>query len=184
MLEGEQRLEGIISRKRKGCFMDCSMLDDLRGRMEPDRNRLDEEWSIQPRLRVLCGDLLAEARKELSEAKLDLEVTEADLDLAIRSDPSKYGLAKATEGSIRSALVSTAVYKMAQKAVIEAQKVVDLMTSLTYAADHRRAALEDFVRLWLGNYYSECRAPEGSREVMDDAVKHNVRQRGNRPCGG
>jgi hypothetical protein len=146
----------------------------------PDPDQLDRNWIDQPRLRLHYGRELADARRDLAQAKADLEVTEAELDLAIRADPKEYGLEKVTETAVKATVLMQPVFKGSQKKLLRCQHSVDVMQAAVSAIDHKKSALEELVRLRLADYYSECRAPEGAKEPMEEMTKAAVRRRGNR----
>lgn len=163
---------------------DCSDseldLNQLELEITPDPDQLDREWVDQPKLRMSYGVQLANAKRELAQAKADLEVTESELAQAIRLDPQRYGLDKITEAAVKNVLMLQPAYQACQKRLIRTQHAVDVMFAVISAIEHKKSALEDLVRLRLADYYSECRAPEGAQEQMDRLTKEAIRRRGNR----
>ncbi len=153
---------------------------ELEESISPDPDALDREWVKQPRLRMHYGRMLADAKMDLAKSKDALEVVEAELDQSMRMSPKKFGLEKITEGAIKAAILTQSEYQEASQELISNQHAVDIMTAAVAAVDHKKAALEDLVRLRLADYYSECRAPEGAREEMEEMTKASVRQRGSR----
>ncbi|MCK9570191.1 hypothetical protein M0R72_14700 [Candidatus Pacearchaeota archaeon] len=151
---------------------------EIESELHPDPNELDREWVNQPRLRFRYGARLAEARKLLSEAKADMELTTAELELTIRSDPSKFGLDKVTEAAIKATVLQQDEYTNAKKVTIQAQHDVDVLDAAVSAVDHRKKALEDLVALFLAGYFAKPRAPEGAKEKMEEVEKQYVRRRG------
>lgn len=148
--------------------------------IHPDADRLDEEWVRQPRLRFRLGAELADARRELLQGKADLEVMEAELEMAIRNSPETYGLAKVTEAAIKATVLLQPVWQKAKRAVIERQHEVDVLDAAVSACDQKKSALERLVQLRLAEYYGEPRAPEGARERMEEVGKQAVRSKGRR----
>ena len=69
-----------------------------------DVDALDIEWAEQPGLMLKYTKIAAEARMELDESKERLGIVKAGVDLAIRSDPEKFGIVKITESAIQSDL--------------------------------------------------------------------------------
>jgi hypothetical protein len=155
--------------------------DEMRLEIHPDPNRLDEEWVKQIRLRTSYGFDRAEARRELAIAKAELEVTEAELKLAIRANPVKFELdGKVTEDAIKSTVPVQQEFQEAKERVRDAQYEVDMLDAALEAIDDRKYALKDLVQLRMSNYFGEPRAPAGAREDMEDVVKSSVRKRGRR----
>lgn len=159
-------------------------------------HKLEEEWPLQTKMYRHYADKVAEARYNHDTAKTDKELAQAEqerveakLDRLIRSDPDKYGLTgRPTEGAIHNVIILQTKYQEAQAAVFDTQrKINDAKHSLDVAEvavrtlDHRKAALEDLVRLRLASYYSEPRAPEGSgREFRNAAANSTFREAGSR----
>lgn len=148
--------------------------------VRPDPNRLDDNWVEQPGLRLAYGRELADAKRKVAEANAELKVTECELELAVRSDPEKYGLAKSTEGAVKTVVPTLDEYRKAKRALIESQHDADVLDAVVSAIDHRKKALEDLVQLHCCGYFAEPRAPEGARERMDDVKKSKVRGGGRR----
>lgn len=153
-------------------------------------HKLEEEWHLQPKMFRLYADRVAEARYKHETAKTDKEIAEAELervtaklDRLVRSSPEDYGLSgKTTEASIHNVIILQKKYHIAQLAVFEAQRKIneakhelDIADVAVKTLDHRKAALEDLVRLRLASYYSEPRAPEGNRELRTGGFPTNKR---------
>jgi len=148
-----------------------------------DPNQLDTEWCDQPSLYFQYAAKLASARRDVDEAKADLDVTRAELDKAIRLDPASFGLVKITEAAITSAIPTQEKFCDANEAVIEAKHRADILSAAVSALDHRKKALENLVSLFLSNYYSRPKASEKSKERMDDIEKQQVRSKGREKRG-
>jgi hypothetical protein len=139
-----------------------------------DKNRLDQEWVQQIPLFAEWADKLAEARQTERRAKAQLELTEAEVKLSIRRNPQQYGFEKVTEGTAAELLT---VDKRYQKALADhhaAEHTVDVYKAKVDTLHQRKGGLEDLVRLRLADYFSEPKAPPGTREVMDGVrADHN-----------
>lgn len=143
-----------------------------------DRNSLDDEWVEQPGLYHRYAVALADAKQELDYEKANLDLVKAELDADIRTDPEAYGLARTTESAIESTILTQKRYRVAQKKVREAKHRVDVLSAAVGALDHRRKALENLVSLFLADYYSKPKAPDGAREKMAEVEKRVVRRKG------
>jgi len=154
--------------------------DEVGLELHPDPNELDRCWVGQTRIRLAYGFERADARRELAQAKADLEVTESELKRAVREDPGRFGIAKVTEDAIKSAVPVTDEYQAARQKVIDCQHEVDVLDAALEAIDDRRHALEDLVRLFLADYYGKPKAPEGAREGLEEAEMWATRRRGRR----
>ena len=143
-----------------------------------DCNRLDEEWINQPALFHEHATNLAEANKELAEAKAQMEVVKAEVDKHVRADPVSYGLEKVTEVGIEKAVLASDEYSDARAEYIEAQYEVDMCWAAVNSLNHRKSALERLVSLHGQDYFSVPHAHDKEgREVADDIKKKSVRRR-------
>ena len=134
-----------------------------------DPNRLDMEWGLQARFYRREAEKLADLRKKLEEAKADRDVALAEMGQKVRSNPAVYGLEKATVDAVKE-VVAIKTRKDEQK-VIEAQHAYDVQRALVDAIDHRKAALENLVKLRLAAYYADPQMPRGvSPEEMEKAM--------------
>ncbi len=150
---------------------------DLAALVTPDPERLDYEWTRQPKLYLKYSLKLADARLALAEAKAQLEVTEAEVARDIRDDPASYGMDKVTEKSVEAAIVIQPPCLAAAKILREAQHRVDVLGSVVGALDHRKKALENHVTLFCYQYTSVPKAPEGAgREHTREAEKRATRK--------
>lgn len=145
--------------------------------IELDPFRLDEEWVNQPKLYREYAEQLADARKDVEEAKAQLDLVEAELYAELSSNPEKYGLSKTTEASIRNAILQEVDYQEAQQVVIDAKHRVGQLDAVVTAIDHRKRALEKLVDLRLSEYYSEPKDTR-SRSAVSDAAEKKVLQKG------
>lgn len=131
-----------------------------------DIHRLDDEWVKQPENYYRHATILADARKEYEEAKVDLELVEANLDLTIRSSPSEFGLEKVTESVVKSAIIIDKTYQGKNKEVLIAKHRVNVAQVAVDTLDHKKKALENAVQLHLANYFSTPKIKGENGETM------------------
>ncbi len=129
-----------------------------------DDKKLDEEWNRQSRLYYKWGIKLADARAEVERAKASRDLVYAELNKDIRSDPVKYDLPKTTESLVESIILIQDKYKLVLEKYISVKHKMDVLTVTVEALDHRKKALENLVRLFEMNYFSEPKGPRGLRE--------------------
>ncbi len=141
-----------------------------------DKNRLDDEWEGQPLLCFRYMAMLADARRDLDEAKSDFDLIKAELYREISKDPETFGLAKTTEKAIESAIPTDQRHHDAQAAVIEARHAMDIVQAAVTAIEHRRKTLEYEVQLFLADYYSRVRTPEGAKDKVREIERKAVRR--------
>lgn len=135
-----------------------------------DPEALDVEWVKQPETFMRWTKLSADARKHADEKKEELDVLEAKLGLAIRSNPAKYGLEKVTEASVQAIiLIDSTRMAMAQE-LADAKYELDVLTSAVRAMDQKKAALENLVRLQGQSYFAGPSAPRDLKSECDRLV--------------
>lgn len=142
-----------------------------------DINNLDKEWVAQPHHYYKAAKLLADARRQLEEAKANQDVTLAEVNLDVRTNFENYGLSKVTEDSVKTTSLTQDVYLKAQRHTTDARHRVDVLTAFVTALEHRKRALEKLVDLFGMDYYSAPRAPAGAKDVVADMEKKAVRGR-------
>lgn len=148
--------------------------------LDIDENELDAEWLGQPKLRFSYSLKLAEAQHAFDEAKANLKLVEAEVEMDARESPEDYNLTKVTDASVKAAVLTSDRYKKAQKGLNDAQYRVNILWAAVNSIDDRRKALEKLVDLWQGSYFGEPRASASAREVVDEMKKRSTRKRGTR----
>ncbi len=134
---------------------------------EIDLTRLEEEWAHHARYYELGAKRLADARNDYERAKVDKELTYADMDHIIRQDPSQFGLTdKVTEPGIKSAILHSPRHVKAQEKVLTTKHIMDVWSAYVSALEQRKSALENEVKLWAGGYFSAPTAPDNMKEHM------------------
>jgi hypothetical protein len=145
-----------------------------------DLHRLEREWVEQPRLYHKYAEALADARLDLDRAKEQLDIKKANLDLEIRMDPAAWGLEKVTEAAINNTIILDENYTKLRSAVHQANHTVEVLFGAVRAFDHRKAALENLVRLHGQQYFSSpttVNATPETREDIDKAERSDVATR-------
>ena len=152
--------------------------DDEFDFLEPDINQLDKEWVNQPKLFFLWSEKLRKAKKRLERAERDFRLVQSEIDLKIRKNPKKYGLAAdAKEKAIANVILQRPKYKAAQKVVFKKQDRVNTLKNVVSSLDHRKKSLEKLVDLYGQQYFATPRASEQSKEVVDDMLKCSARKK-------
>lgn len=109
-----------------------------------DKTRLDDEAENQPYSVWEYGKLTAKAVKALDEARAELKVVEADVDIMVRETPSDFDLdedKKPTENAIKAAVLRSKEYKEAYQSVINATYRVNILEAANRALDHKRTSI-------------------------------------------
>jgi len=134
-----------------------------------NQNQLDKEWIDQPRFYFQYAKAHADATDTYERSKATLEVVEAELDQKIRSHPEAHGIAKVTEGAITHVMTLHADYQKAHSAMLDAKHDMDVSKAAEWAANARKNALENLVRLHGQQYFSTPQAAPEQKMQMDDA---------------
>jgi len=150
-----------------------------------DEYNLDKECARQSNLYRKYAEAAADARKRYDEGKQAESVTRADVELQVRKDPDSFGVAKVTEGVIKSVVDADERIGKAVAEVIDARHDMDVMQAAVGALDHKKKALGDMVSLFLADYYSEPRTRSGDREAEEEFENRRMRkdQRRKRDAG-
>jgi hypothetical protein len=159
--------------------------------LQIDEYALEKEWIRQPKLRHAYGLRLADAQRELDQARADLglaksllEKTAGRLSKEIAADPELYGLKKTTDPAIAGAVKVHDDYEEQEEAVdeanrkvIEAAHLVRVLEGVVAALSDKRKALEGLVSLFLADYYGKPRAPKGKEEEVRNMIDDSTRER-------
>lgn len=122
------------------------------GTVEIDESQLEVEWKNHPKYVFEYNSLKAEAIKERDIAKENCDIIYAQVDTEIRDGVFDK---KPTEAAISQAIKLNETYREANSAVIEAQFNLNKISAICDALDARGKALENLVKLWCANYFSE-----------------------------
>lgn len=141
---------------------------------------LHDDAKHQPDLAARAGELAAELRASAKRAKVHLEELRASTSQRVRSDPSSFGLDKATEAAIATAVTCDTAVGAAHQELISAELSSDRGAALNVAFQHRKSMIQVEVQLFLANYFGEITErdmgeAEDSVTKRDGEVK-NVRQ--------
>lgn len=129
-----------------------------------DPYNLDKEWQVHPDYVWQCGEALAQARRELDEAKEAYELEVAEADREIRDSAEK----KPVEREIENMITLTPVVQEAKRRVLEAKHAVGLLEAARAGLEARGAALTNLVKLHGMTYYAEPSTDIETRGQLED----------------
>lgn len=132
-----------------------------------DQLRLDEALAEHSELVYQWGLKAEDARRRLDQAKLDLEETEASVNIEIRKNPKDFGLDKVTESTIASMVILSDLVKKVKRKVLTLKHRLGKLQVIMHGLDDRKKALEYLCQLWSQSYFAEPKLPEESRKLMD-----------------
>jgi len=145
---------------------------------EIDRDRLDVECENQSLLCHQLNVLLADEEDRLATAKADMELTEAEVELAVRNEPEKFvpnPKVKITETLISATVKVSKRYQTALRAYNAAKHAVGIAKAGTEAIDHRKRMIEKLCELQGRDYFSGPRLPKGVQEGVIEISRKTVR---------
>lgn len=120
---------------------------------------LESEWITHSSLYMHYSGILAEAIANKDDAKLKMEWIAAKIDLDVRKNWSneKYDLEKLTEGAIKNITMTNGNYLKAYRKYNHCVKIVNSLTGVKTAFEHRKHALSNLVSLQISGFNSEPR---------------------------
>ncbi len=160
--------------------------------LDIDRNVLDKEWLDQPKHMWRYGTMLADAWNVLRTAKTNAEVQWAELkrlaakiDLDIRKNPANYKIDKITETVVANAVLVDPKYTRKQERCFEADREVnqayhdvDILKAAVEALQDKKASMENNVRLYGMQFWSEPKATGDNKSMVDDMrMRRTVKNR-------
>jgi hypothetical protein len=149
-----------------------------------NEHKLDEEWITQPSKMMSYAAELAQAIFNRNRAKENLDVVEASLDSDARQEPTPAGLGKATETAIKNWIKLQETYREALEAYHDTDLEVNLLQGAVNAFNHRKAALENLVKLFLSGYWSEPGLGDDGKKIRErgeERVRDDLNAALNRP---
>jgi len=135
-----------------------------------DESALDVEWLDQSSLMMKYARNAAEARLELDRAKEALELTKAELDREVRSNPEAFGMEKLTESAVQNTIILQEAYIGANDNFIQAKFKADIAQGAVRAFDARKDALENLGRLLGLQYFA---GPKMPRDLLEEREQRN-----------
>ena len=141
--------------------------------VEIDPNALDVEWLQQPELMRRYTRHCAKMERLKNTAKEALDVGKAEIEKAVRSDPDKYGLPKATEAAIQSAILLQPRYQELSEAHINARYEYEIAKGAVNAMDQKKSALENLVKLLGQSYFAGPKAPRNLVKELEEKRRRN-----------
>lgn len=142
--------------------------------VEIDPYRLDLEWQVQAKLMRQAIRKLANAKRDERDAKAKLKAVEAELILAVREAPERYGLTSGKAPNkevVEATVILQKEYRRAQHDLHDAEYNVDLLQGDVAALSNKKAGLENSVQLYLSGYYAEPKEPR-----LDGPAREKARE--------
>ena len=135
---------------------------------------LDVEWLNQASLFMKYAKNAADCRKYLDQKKESLELTKAELDRKIRSNPEKFKIEKITEATITATIISHDDYRASISEFNEAKYELDIAQAAVSAMNQKKEALENLVKLHGQKWFA---GPQMPRDLRDEREKFEQTQK-------
>ena len=149
---------------------------DMQETLYIDKYNLDYEWQRQPMLYQQWANKLAEAEKDKDKLKLDLDIEEANLDRKNRRILASDG-DKVTEAMVKNAIMQDKNWFKSQQNYLNAKHNVKVIATVVEALNHKRAALENEVKLYLAGYYATPTIPKKAKEDVEEATREKINKK-------
>lgn len=137
--------------------------------------RLDEECLSHSSLYFKYAEAQQEAKTNVSKAKNNLELVEAERYEEIRVEKEKVGI-KTTIPMLEKALVCDEFVIKARKKLIEAESIYGKLTVAVQAMDSRRSELDNLTKLYCAGYFSLPNGNSGSRKSANEQTSREIRK--------
>ncbi|ECY6377262.1 TPA: hypothetical protein ACIAU9_004364 [Salmonella enterica subsp. enterica serovar Typhimurium] len=117
--------------------MSVKIYEKIMADLEFDRENLEEVWRKQPRLLMEYGSKLAQAEREVADAKLSLDAIEAKIYDNERKNLSMNGI-KFNESVLDAKVKTNPQYLAKRQKLDDARHIADLYKHAVSAFSHRR----------------------------------------------
>jgi len=141
-----------------------------------DKYKLEDECLTQPIKMAKYSEKLTQAMYERDKLKRKLKVVRATAESDIRMDPAAFGLSKVTEASVSAAIELCSSVQKAEDDYILSVRTYNLLAGAVEAFRDRKRQLENVVRLFLSNYYSEPELPQSVDKVFEKKNQEKHRE--------
>lgn len=141
-----------------------------------NKYELDEECANHPSNYYEYAKQLADANKVVEQAKVELDLIEAELDLEIRRKPDKFKIKKITEAIIKQTVLVQQERIDAVNDWIKAKHEAEVLRATVNGLEHKKRMLSDLVQLQGQEYFAEPSVPKKYREGHDELSRKKNRK--------
>ena len=149
--------------------------DNFQEELSIDKYKLDEECISHSSRYAYYSEAQAVAKSDVSKAKDYLELVEAEQREAIRIDLENKGI-KPTIPMLDSATIRDEKVIKAKKELREAEEILARLSVAVSAFEHRKAELDNLVKLYCAGYYSTPSAKEGVKNNINSMTENSIRK--------
>lgn len=152
-------------------------IDELKGYLKIDKNRLDEELEEQPMLLFKISEAYVQAAAERDAAKEHLATVDAKLDKKARETLGR-SEEKVTEAMVKNYVQMSDAHDVATKDYFAVKNQAELLSALKDAFHSRGYMIRDLCTLYAANYYEQGSArPTDNSNRATYSMKRQNRER-------
>lgn len=140
-----------------------------------NKYKLDEECLSHSSLYSRYASAQASAKTGVTRAKDNLELVEAERNIAIRKELADKK-EKVTEATVNSILIMDKEVIRAKREVREAEDVYAKLCVAVQAFEHRKSELDNLVKLYCAGYYSTPTSSSETRKNINEQTANAVRK--------
>ncbi|MCP4648728.1 MAG: hypothetical protein GY853_01430 [PVC group bacterium] len=137
-------------------------MSEIRKDFDIESEALDVEWLRQPRLRLKYGELSAETKKNARDLKQKVKQVSAEISKEVRERGGKV-----TDSLITMSIELDPRYQEAVSALSQAMYEDDIISGRLDAVTDKKVALENEVRMWIGNYFAGPTTPRDLKKEFE-----------------
>lgn len=141
-----------------------------------DPNQLPREWGRHVPMYHYWAEQQADAQAAYDEAKSELDLVKAEMDLEVRNNKDDYGIDKINNDIVANTVLTQPEVQAAVKRVNESRHQLELAKAATGALDHRRKQLSMLVDMKIKAYMSDVYHNSVPDEAEEDVKKHTRRK--------
>lgn len=152
------------------------MSNEAHAVVQIDETALDKECIRLPSDTLKYYHRAVDAKRDVEEAKRQLDVTEADLSRKVREMPGMYGLEKVTESAINAVVGQRSEYQTKLKELNGAKYESDLAQAVVSALECKKRTLTLLVELHGMGYFANPKVSPRGREAVEEMTKRATRR--------
>lgn len=139
-----------------------------------DETALDVEWLEQPLIMLKYAKHSATCAAKMDALRQRMDLTKANLDRSIRTNPGQFEIDKITETVVTNTILSQSEYQIIEEQFREARYEYEIAKAAVNAVNARKEALENLVRLHGMQYFA---GPKMPRDLAQERQEREAQQR-------